>query len=102
MLERRGWAGGEDVVDHLGRAGVREALALFRGLRDNGAEIGLHKAVLYNSIYCADNELLVIQHLYGVSLEREPVFCLRLAPEGNMTATYLDAFERTSGQMRGV
>jgi hypothetical protein len=75
-------------------AEMREALALFGGLRKIGAEIRLHRAVLYNSIYRADNQLLVIQHLYGIPSEREPVFYLRSAAAGDMATTYVEAFER--------
>ena len=75
-------------------AEIREALALFGGLRENGAEIRLHRAVLYNSIYRADDQLLVTQHVYGIPDEREPVLYLRSAAAGDMATTYLDAFER--------
>jgi hypothetical protein len=75
-------------------AGIREAFALFGGLRENGAEIRLHRAILYSSIYRADNHLLVTQHMYGISSEREPVLYLRSAAAGDMATTYLDVFER--------
>src|SRR5271156_1745761 len=39
-------------------------------------------------------QLLVTQHVYGIPGEREPVLYLRSAADGDMTATYLDAFER--------
>jgi hypothetical protein len=77
-----------------GAAEIREALALFGGLRENGAEIRLHRAVLYNSIYRADDQLLVTQHAYGIPVDREPVLYLRSAAAGDMATTYLDAFER--------
>jgi hypothetical protein len=73
---------------------IREALALFGGLRENGAEIRLHRNVLYSSIYHADNQLLVTQHVHGISAEREPVFYLRSAHASDITTTYIDAFER--------
>jgi len=76
-------------------AEIREALAIFGGLRQNGAEVRLHRAVLYNSIYRADNRLLVAQHLYGLPADREPVLDLRSAASGDMAATYIDVFERT-------
>ena len=75
-------------------AEIREPLAPFGGLRENGAEIRLYRAVLYNSIYRADDQLLVIQHVYGVPVEREPVLYLRSAAAGDMATTYFDAFER--------
>lgn len=77
-----------------GAAEIREALALFGGLRQIGAEIRLHRTVLYNSIYRADNQLLVIQHVYGIPADQEPVLYLRSAAAGDMATTYTDAFER--------
>ena len=68
---------------------------MFGQLRDcGGAEIRLHRAVLYNSIYQADDQLLVSQHAYGIPSERVPVLYLRSADDGDLLATYLDAFER--------
>src|SRR5258708_3820379 len=84
---------GEGAGD-AGAAEIREALALFGGLRENGAEIRLHRAVLYNSICRADDQLLVTQHVYGVPDERESVLYLRSAAAGDMATTSLDAFER--------
>jgi hypothetical protein len=85
--------GTESEAD-TGVAGIREALTLFARLRESGAEIRLHQSVLYNSIYRADNQLLVTQHIYGIPDERQPVFYLRSAAEGDMAATYLMVFER--------
>jgi transcriptional regulator with XRE-family HTH domain len=84
----------EECVDEGQVAGVREALALFGGLRENGAEIRLHRAALYSSIYRADDQLLVTQHMYGISSEREPLLYLRSAAAAAMATTYLDVFER--------
>ena len=84
----------EEGLSGPGPAEIREALALFGGLRQIGAEIRLHRAVLYNSIYRADNQLLVTQHVYGIPSEREPVLYLRSAATGDMATTYIDAFER--------
>ncbi len=78
-----------------GAAEIREALALLGGLRENGAEIRLHRSILYNSIYRTDDQLLVTQHAYGIPGEHEPVLYLRSAAAGDMATTYLDAFERT-------
>jgi transcriptional regulator with XRE-family HTH domain len=74
-------------------AAIRQTLALFGGLREN-AKIRIHRAVLYNSIYRADNQLLVTQHVYGIPAEREPVLYLRSATAGDMATTYLGVFER--------
>lgn len=52
---------------------VDTALTLYRPL--SNAEIKLHQVVLYNSIYRADDQLLVNQHAYGIPAAHSPVFC---------------------------
>jgi hypothetical protein len=84
----------DEDSDGTGPVEIRQALALFGGLREIGVEIRLHQAALYGSIYRADSQLLVIQHVYGIPSEREPVLYLRSVPTGDMAATYIDAFER--------
>ena len=82
-------------VSGVGAARIGEALAGFGQLRESGGvEIRLHRAVLYNSIYQADDQLLVSQHAYGIPDERAPVLYLRPADDGDLVAMYLDAFER--------
>jgi hypothetical protein len=56
-------------------------------------EIRLHRDVLYNSIYRADDELLVGQHAYGIPAGRAPVLHLRRTEDGDMVAAYLESFE---------
>ena len=84
----------EEGASSVQRAAIREALALFGRLRENGARVRLHSVVLYSSICRADNQLLVTQHIYGVSREREPVLYLRSAAAGDMATIYFDVFER--------
>ena len=57
-------------------------------------ELRLHGTVLYNSIYRADDQLLVNTHIYGVMANNAPVFHLRKIPGGEMTSTYIESFER--------
>lgn len=75
-------------------AEIRDALAHYEGLRENGVEIRLHQTVLYTSIYHADNQFLVAQHVYGIPADREPVLYLQSVAANAMAAAYLDAFER--------
>lgn len=76
-------------------AKVRNALTLYRPLAAvENIEVRLHHTVLYNSIYRADDQLLVNQHAYGISAAQAPVFCLRKTEGGDMTALYLDSLER--------
>ena len=76
-------------------AKVRNALTLYRPLAEiEHIEIRLHEAVLYNSIYRADDQLFVNQHAYGIPAARSPVFCFRESESGDIATTYLDSFER--------
>jgi transcriptional regulator with XRE-family HTH domain len=76
-------------------AKVRSSLVLFRPLlAEPGVEIRLHGTVLYNSIYRADDQLLVNTHIYGVMANNAPVFHLRKIAGGEMANTYLNSFER--------
>jgi hypothetical protein len=76
-------------------AKIRNALTLYRSVAGvENVEIRLHQAVLYNSIYRADDQLLVNQHAYSVPAAHAPVFCLRDTGGGEMAALYFDSFER--------
>jgi transcriptional regulator with XRE-family HTH domain len=87
--------GEEEGIGDAMPAKIRNALTLFGplGAVDN-VEIRLHRTVLYNSIYRADDELLVNQHTYGIPAAQAPVFCLSNEGSGEMAALYLDSFER--------
>jgi len=50
-------------------------------------QIRLHQGVLYNSIYRADDQLLVSQHAYGIAHKRLPVLYLRSAADGDLATT---------------
>jgi hypothetical protein len=87
--------GEEEGIGDAMPAKIRNALTLFRPLSAvENIEIRLHRTVLYNSIYRADNQLLVNQHTYGIPAARAPVFCLSNTDSSDMTALYLDSFER--------
>lgn len=59
-----------------------------------GVEVRLHDTVLYNSIYRADDEMLVNTHLYGLPGHMTPLLHLRRLPEGQFFAGYHESFER--------
>jgi transcriptional regulator with XRE-family HTH domain len=87
--------GQEEGIGDAMAAKVRNALALFRPLTGiEHIEIRLHEAILYNSIYCADGQLFVNQHAYGIAAARSPVFCYRESESGEIAAGYIDSFER--------
>lgn len=86
--------GAEEGIGNAMSAKVRNALALYRpfcGIMN--VEIRLHQAVLYNSIYQADDQLLVNQHSYGVPAAHSPVFHFH-GKRGDMAAAYIDSFLR--------
>jgi hypothetical protein len=87
--------GEEEGIGDAMPAKIRNALALYRPLRAvENIEIRLHRTVLYNSIYCADGQLLVNQHAYGIPAAQAPVVCLSSSGSDEMAALYLDSFER--------
>ena len=87
--------GEEEGIGDAMAAKIRNALTLYRPLVTvQNIEIRLQRTVLYNSIYRADDHLLVDQHTYGVPATQAPVFCLCDTHGDEMAALYLDSFER--------
>ncbi|GAA1881991.1 helix-turn-helix domain-containing protein [Actinomadura bangladeshensis] len=84
----------EGVGDSLA-AKIRNALVLYEPLRDlDNVEIRLHDTVLYNSIYRADNDLLINSHAYGIPASHSPVLHLRSTQPTDMATTYQQSFDR--------
>ena len=87
--------GEEEGVGDATVAKVRNALALYRPLRSvEGVEFGFHRTVLYNSIYLADDQVLVNTHIHGVAAAQAPVWHLHKLAGGELTSLYLESFER--------
>jgi transcriptional regulator with XRE-family HTH domain len=87
--------GEEEGIGKAMAAKIRNALTLYRPLAAvQNIEIRLHRAVLYNSIHRADDQLLVNQHTYGIPAAQAPLICLRDTDGGEMAALYSDSFER--------
>jgi hypothetical protein len=87
--------GQEEGIGDAMPAKIRNALTLYRPLlTSENVEIRLHQTVLYNSIYRADDQLFVNQHVYGIPAAHAPVVCFRNSENGDMVAAYLDSFER--------
>ncbi|GGO82286.1 XRE family transcriptional regulator [Nonomuraea cavernae] len=85
----------EAIGAALMAARVRNALKLYRPLVGiDRAEIRLHRTVLYNSIYRADDHLLINTHAYGTPAAQAPVIHLRATEPQAAAATYLTSFER--------
>jgi transcriptional regulator with XRE-family HTH domain len=90
-LAERGEEGTADVIP----TEIRDALDLYRsvGAIEN-VEIRLHQATLYNSIYRADDRILVNQRVHGVRATDAPIFALTNTAESQIARAYLEAFER--------
>jgi len=87
--------GQDEGIDEAMPAKIRNVIVLYRALREaKGVQFRLHSTVLYNSIYRADDELLVNPHVYGAPAAQAPVMHLRRVVGGSMVSTYLDSFER--------
>ena len=87
--------GTEEGIGDAMPAKVRNALALFRPLTAvPGVELRLHRAILYNSIYRAGDQLLVNQHTCGIPAAHAPVFHIMRTPGGEMAEAYLTSLER--------
>ncbi len=87
--------GADEGIEEAMAAKIRNVLVLTRPLRAlAGVEVRLHRTVLYNSIYIADDQALVNCHIYGVAGANAPVLHLRKVAGGDMLATYVESFER--------
>lgn len=86
--------GREESIGDGMSARIRTALVGFRPIAEAGGELRLHDTVLYNSIYRADDELLINTHVHGRPASHAPVFRLRRRAADGMVSTYLDSFEK--------
>lgn len=76
-------------------ARIRNALTLLRPLlKLPTVEVRLHGTALYNSIYRADDNLLINPHVYGQPAATAPVLRARLTEAGMLAANYVESFER--------
>ncbi|MFE6691033.1 helix-turn-helix domain-containing protein [Streptomyces sp. NPDC057743] len=65
-------------------------------------EFRLHDTTLYNSLYRADNDLLVNGHVYGVGAYLAPVMQLQRVPGGELVETYIESIERVWQSARPI
>jgi hypothetical protein len=105
------WAPGEATAalgDPKAKAEVREAnargaLSLLQPLLPcDGFDLRLHDVTLYNSLYRADDELLVNQHAHGIVADESPVFHYRRASGGNIYQSYVASFETIWSQAHSM
>jgi transcriptional regulator with XRE-family HTH domain len=91
----------DEGINESMAAKIRNAIVLFQRLREvEGIELRLHGTVLYNSIYRADDDVLVNVHIYGAGAAEGPVLHLRRVAGGSMVKTYLESFERVWSRAR--
>lgn len=84
----------DEGIDENMAGRIRNALVYFEPLRGlDGIEFRLHDTILYNSIYRADDQLLVNTHVYHIPAWKAPVLHLRRVAGGDMVSTYLESFE---------
>lgn len=87
--------GAEEGIAEAMAAKIRNVIVLYRLLLDlPTVEIRLHTTVLYNSIYRADDEMLVNPHVYGSAAAQAPVLHLQRHGDGDLFGTYAGSFER--------
>ncbi|MFI7002505.1 helix-turn-helix domain-containing protein [Nocardia sp. NPDC050175] len=72
----------------------RLALMHYRALQATpGIELRTHATTLYNSMFRADEEMLVNAHVWGVNAYGAPVWHLRRTLDGGLFDTYTDSFD---------
>ena len=87
--------GRDEGIGDAMAAKVRNALVLHRSLlARHGVTIRLHGTVLYNSVFRADDEMLVNQHVFGAGAAQSPVLRLRRRGDGRLFAAHAQALER--------
>ncbi|MDV6014523.1 DUF5919 domain-containing protein [Haloechinothrix sp. LS1_15] len=75
-------------------AKIDHALAHFAPLKGTrGVEIRTHDAVLYNSIYRFDDEMIVNPHVFGKLAAHAPAMHLRRLAAGELFTTYADSVD---------
>ena len=87
--------GDEERVGSALAARVRNVMALFAPLiAVDEVQVRLHNTPLYNSIFRADDDLLVNPQIYGTAASNAPVLRLRKVAGGSLVTTYMECFER--------
>jgi transcriptional regulator with XRE-family HTH domain len=85
--------GREEKFGHGVESRCRLALMHYRPLLGTpGIEIRTHGTTLYNSLYRADDQLMVNAHVWGVNAYAAPVWHLRRSGDGGMFDTYAESF----------
>ncbi|MGW4273791.1 XRE family transcriptional regulator [Streptomyces seoulensis] len=95
--------GQEERYGHGIDSRCRLALMHYRPLvHTPGIELRTHGTTLYNSLYRADDQMLVNTHVWGVNAYAAPVWRLRRSGDGGMFDTYAASFEAVWDTARPV
>lgn len=95
--------GQHEGIDDSLAAKIRNAIVYHRELSTlDSFEMRLHSTILYNSIYRADNDVLVNSHIYGAPATNSPIMHLRGVAGGTIVTTYLKSFERVWSDARPI
>ncbi|MEV0265028.1 helix-turn-helix domain-containing protein [Streptomyces sp. NPDC050617] len=85
--------GREERFGHGIESRCRLALMHYRPLADvPGIELRTHGTTLYNSVYRADDQVLINAHIWGVNAYKAPVWHLRRSGSGNLFDSYAESF----------
>ncbi|MCK8680743.1 helix-turn-helix domain-containing protein [Streptomyces lichenis] len=97
--------GEEERFGHGIEGRCRLAMEHYRPLLGvDRVELRIHGTTLYNSLYRADDQLLVNAHVWGTNAYRAPVWHLRRCDKGGLFDTYAESFDavwRTATPMEG-
>lgn len=86
--------GREEKFGHGIESRCRLALLHYQSLLGvHGIEIRTHGTTLYNSLYRADDQMMVNAHVWGVNAYGAPVWHLRRAGDGGLFDTYASSFD---------
>ncbi|MFE1770519.1 XRE family transcriptional regulator [Streptomyces sp. NPDC059008] len=86
--------GREEAFGHGIASRCRLAIMHYRALVDTpGIELRTHGTTLYNSIYRADDQMLVNSHVWGANAYAAPVWHLRRNDDGGMFDGYAGSFD---------
>jgi len=95
--------GAEEEFGHGIESRCRLALMHYRALLGTSSiEMRTHGTTLYNSIYRADDEMLINAHVWGVNAFSAPVWHVRRTQAGRMFPTYAKSFDAVWAQASAI
>jgi hypothetical protein len=95
--------GAEEGIGDAMAAKVRNALALYHPISEvHNVQMLLHRSVLYSSIYRADRQLLVNQHIYGIPAAHAHVLHVSKAADDDMADAFLARFGRVWAATKSI